>query len=97
MLTSLSVHRDLNFYLYIGGAEGLLPRSRTPASSGRLDPGRPEHLVPADAAEAEQFIDIVQADPAVETAVGFTGGRGTNSANVFVAEAPRTSALAPRR
>jgi len=31
---------------------------------------------------------IVQADPAVANVVGFTGGRGTNSANVFVALKP---------
>ncbi|MBB5762020.1 efflux RND transporter permease subunit [Methylorubrum rhodesianum] len=31
---------------------------------------------------------IVQADPAVESIVGFTGGRGTNSANVFVGLKP---------
>ncbi len=31
---------------------------------------------------------IVGADPAVESIVGYTGGRGTNSANVFVGLKP---------
>ncbi|MFF8802457.1 MULTISPECIES: efflux RND transporter permease subunit [unclassified Methylobacterium] len=36
----------------------------------------------------ERASAIVQADPAVESIVGFTGGRGTNSANVFVGLKP---------
>ncbi|MGU3594171.1 efflux RND transporter permease subunit, partial [Methylobacterium brachiatum] len=36
-----------------------------------------------------QATAIVQADPAVDSVVGFTGGRGTNSANVFVGLKPR--------
>jgi len=34
--------------------------------------------------------DIVRKDPAVADVVGFTGGRGTNSANVFVSLKPRS-------
>ena len=42
----------------------------------------------AMSAKLRQFIDIVQHDPAVDSVVGFTGGRQTNSRFVFVALKP---------
>jgi multidrug efflux pump len=37
----------------------------------------------------QQFINIIKADPAVETVGGFAGGQATNSGNVFVTLKPR--------
>jgi multidrug efflux pump len=43
---------------------------------------------PAMKKKLEQLQSIVQSDPAVDTVVGFTGGRALNTANVFVALKP---------
>ena len=49
-------------------------RSRTRAHEGS-DSGRPGHLVSGDGQDAcAQMVDIVDADPAVDTVNGFTGG-----------------------
>jgi multidrug efflux pump subunit AcrB len=51
MMLVLARDLGLNVYLYVVVPKGFFPQQDT----GRLvgDPGRPEHLVPADAAEAD--------------------------------------------
>ncbi|UMY17485.1 efflux RND transporter permease subunit [Methylobacterium organophilum] len=77
----------LNVYLYVIVPKGFFPEQDTGQLMGGIQADQrisfqamKEKLTRASA--------IVQADPAVESVVGFTGGRGTNSANVFVGLKP---------
>ncbi len=82
----------LSGYLYMTIPKGFFPQQ---------DTGRLTGSIQADQAisfqrmsqKLQQFIAIVKSDPAVEDAVGFTGGGQTNSGSVFVALKP----LAERR
>jgi multidrug efflux pump len=86
MLILLAV-LGLNFYLFYAVPKGFFPQQDT----GRLIGG-----IQADQSisfqlmrqKLTQFISIVQSDPAVDSAVGFTGGRQTNSGFVFVSLKP---------
>jgi multidrug efflux pump len=77
----------LNFYLYIKIPKGFFPQQDT----GRIVGG-----IQADQSISFQrmrqklakFVSIVESDPAVESAVGFTGGFQTNSGSVFIALKP---------
>ena len=77
----------LNIYLFIIVPKGFFPQQDT----GRLIGG-----IQADQSisfqlmrqKMAQFMSIVQSDPAVGTAVGFTGGRQTNSGFVFLSLKP---------
>jgi len=77
----------LNGYLYVVIPKGFFPQQ---------DTGRLVGSIQADQAisfqlmsqKLGQFIDIVKSDPAVETAVGFTGGGQTNSGFMFVSLKP---------
>ncbi len=77
----------LNVYLFVIIPKGFFPQQDTGALMG---------MVQADQATSFQSMRtklariqaIVQHDPAVATVVGFTGGRQTNNANLFVALKP---------
>jgi multidrug efflux pump len=77
----------LNVYLYIIIPKGFFPQQ---------DTGRLVGAIQADQSisfqlmqqKLTQFITIIKNDPAVDTAVGFTGGGQTNSGFVFVALKP---------
>ena len=77
----------LNFYLYDSIPKGFFPQQ---------DTGRLVGLIQADQSisfqlmqqKLTQFVTIIKNDPAVETAVGFTGGGQTNSGFVFVSLRP---------
>jgi multidrug efflux pump len=77
----------LNFYLYIVIPKGFFPQQ---------DTGRMVGSIQADQSisfqlmqqKLTQFVTIVKSDPAVETAVGFTGGGQTNSGFMFVSLKP---------
>jgi len=77
----------LNFYLY-----GVIPKGFFP----QQDTGRLVGSIQADQSvsfqlmqqKLAQFVNIIKSDPAVETAVGFTGGGQTNSGFVFVSRKP---------
>jgi multidrug efflux pump len=79
----LAVVLGLNFYLYDVIPKGFFPQQ---------DTGRLVGSIQADQSisfqlmqkKLTQFITIIKNDPAVETAVGFTGGGQTNSGFVFV-------------
>ncbi|PWJ86431.1 multidrug efflux pump [Pseudaminobacter salicylatoxidans] len=78
----------LNAYLYVTIPKGFFPQQ---------DTGRLVGSIQADQAisfqlmsqKLSRFIDIVKSDPAVETAVGFTGGGQTNSGFMFVTLKPQ--------
>jgi multidrug efflux pump len=77
----------LNFYLY-----GIIPKGFFP----QQDTGRVIGIIQADQSisfqlmqqKLTQFVKILKSDPAVETAVGFTGGGQTNSGFMFVSLYP---------
>ena len=77
----------LNVYLYIIIPKGFFPQQ---------DTGRLVGSIQADQSisfqlmqqKLTQFVTIIKNDPAVETAVGFTGGGQTNSGFVFVSLHP---------
>ncbi|HUH84236.1 MAG TPA: efflux RND transporter permease subunit [Stellaceae bacterium] len=77
----------LNVYLFDKIPKGFFPQQDT----GRLIGG-----IQADQSisfqlmqkKLKQFISIIRADPAVQTVVGFTGGRQTNSGFVFIGLKP---------
>jgi multidrug efflux pump len=79
----------LNFYLY-----GAIPKGFVP----QQDSGRLVGSIQADQSisfqlmqeKLQQFVTIIKQDPAVETAVGFTGGGQTNSGFVFATLRPRS-------
>jgi multidrug efflux pump len=77
----------LNFYLYDIIPKGFFPQQ---------DTGRVIGVIQADQSisfqlmqqKLTQFVTIIKNDPAVETAVGFTGGGQTNSGFMFVSLLP---------
>ena len=77
----------LNFYLYDVVPKGFFPQQ---------DTGRIVGFIQADQSisfqlmqqKLAQFVSIMKKDPAVETAVGFTGGGQTNSGFMFVSLTP---------
>ncbi|HWD60016.1 MAG TPA: efflux RND transporter permease subunit [Stellaceae bacterium] len=89
VLLVLAITVALNVFLFFEVPKGFFPQQDT----GRMIGG-----IQADQAisfqlmreKLQQFIAIVRSDPAVEAAVGFTGGGQTNSGFVFVALKPLT-------
>ena len=87
MMLVLAAVLGLNFYLYDVIPKGFFPQQ---------DTGRLVGSIQADQSisfqlmqqKLTQFITIIKSDPAVETAVGFTGGGQTNSGFVFVSLRP---------
>ncbi|MEP9373683.1 efflux RND transporter permease subunit [Mesorhizobium sp. KR1-2] len=77
----------LNGYLYVTIPKGFFPQQ---------DTGRLVGTIQADQAisfqlmseKLAQFVDIVKKDPAVDTAVGFTGNTQTNSGFMFISLKP---------
>ncbi len=78
----------LNVYLYIIVPKGFFPEQDTGQMMGGIQADQ-RISFQSMKQKLEQATAIVQADPAVDSVVGFTGGRGTNSANVFVGLKPR--------
>jgi multidrug efflux pump len=83
----------INFYLYIIIPKGFFPQQDTGRMSGYIQ-GDQSISFQLMRPKMAQFIDILLKDPAVETAVGYTGGGGgygggqTNGAFVSVALKP---------
>ena len=88
-LTALSVFIaiGLTVYGYIIVPKGFFPDQDTGQLMGGLQADQ-RISFQSMKDKLERASAIVQADPAVESIVGFTGGRGTNSANVFVGLKP---------
>ena len=78
----------LNVYLYVIVPKGFFPDQDTGQLMGGI---QADQRISFQSMEQKlrETCAIVQADPAVDSVVGFTGGRGTNSANVFVGLKPR--------
>jgi multidrug efflux pump len=77
----------LNFYLYDAIPKGFFPQQDTGRLVGSIqaDQSISFQLMQQKLA---QFVTIIKNDPAVEAAVGFTGGGQTNSGFVFVSLRP---------
>ncbi|NMM02242.1 nodulation protein [Paraburkholderia sp. RP-4-7] len=77
----------LNIYMYIAIPKGFFPQEDT----GRLIGGiQADQSISFQAMEPKlrQIMKIIGADPAVDSVVGFTGGRQTNTGSVYVALKP---------
>ncbi len=87
MILTLIVVLVLNGYLYYIIPKGFFPQQDTGRIVGSIqaDQSISFQLMQKKLA---QFIGIIKSDPAVETAVGFTGGGQTNSGFVFVSLRP---------
>ncbi len=90
VMAILAATIGLNIYLYVAIPKGFFPQQ---------DTGNLVGSVQADQATSFQSMrgklralqTIVQADPAVASVVGYTGGRQTNSANMYVALRPESA------
>jgi multidrug efflux pump len=87
MMMILAVVIGLNGYLYSVIPKGFFPQQDTGRLVGSIqaDQSISFQLMQQKLA---QFVGIIKKDPAVETAVGFTGGGQTNSGFVFVSLLP---------
>jgi multidrug efflux pump len=79
----------LNVYLYVVVPKGFFPDQDTGRLMGGIQ-GAQDVSFQSLEKKLAQFVDIVMADPAVDTLVGFTGGQGgtTNTGRIFVALKP---------
>ncbi|MCJ2137628.1 efflux RND transporter permease subunit [Methylobacterium sp. J-026] len=87
VLLSLLATVGLNVYLYVIVPKGFFPEQDTGQMMGGIQADQRISFQSMEQ-KLKQATAIVGADPAVESVVGFTGGRGTNSANVFVGLKP---------
>ncbi|WP_449410560.1 efflux RND transporter permease subunit [Methylobacterium komagatae] len=87
VLLTLLATVGLNVYLYVIVPKGFFPEQDTGQMMGGI---QADQRISFQSMERKltEATRIVGADPAVESVVGFTGGRGTNSANVFVGLKP---------
>jgi multidrug efflux pump len=83
----LAVVLGLNFYLYDVIPKGFFPQQDTGRITGSIQADQSISFQLMQQ-KLTQFITILKSDPAVETAVGFTGGGQTNSGFVFVSLRP---------
>ncbi|HLJ63871.1 MAG TPA: efflux RND transporter permease subunit [Stellaceae bacterium] len=82
MVALLFVVLGLNIYLFNIVPKGFFPQQDSGRISGGLQ-GDQSISFQAMRLKLEQFMAIVKADPDVESLVGFTGGRQTNSGLLF--------------
>lgn len=77
----------LNVYLYIAAPKGFFPQQDTGQINGGL---RADRSISFQAMQGklQQLVDIIRADPAVDTVVGFTGGSRAGGGFVFVSLKP---------
>jgi multidrug efflux pump len=87
MMLVFSVTVGLSVYLYVVIPKGFFPQQDTGRLIGSIqaDQSISFQLMQQKLA---QFVSTIKKDPAVETAVGFTGGGQTNSGFVFVSLLP---------
>ena len=82
----------LNLTLYVVVPKGFFPRQDTGQLSGRIVADQSSSFQ-SMRLKLERFVQVVQADPAVDSVVGYTGGAQRNTASIFVTLKP----LAVRR
>ncbi len=87
VLLSLLAVIGLNVYLFIVIPKGFFPQQDTGRIFGNI---RADQNISFQAMREKlgRYLDIIGADPAVESVVGFTGGNQTNSAIVFLSLKP---------
>ena len=87
MMLVLAAVLGLNFYLYDVIPKGFFPQQDTGRLTGSIQADQSISFQLMQK-KLTQFISIIKNDPAVETAVGFTGNGQTNSGFVFVSLKP---------
>ena len=89
MMVLLAATIGLNVYLYIIVPKGFFPQQDTGRLTGSI---RADQSISFQAMQQklQHFIDVVGKDPAVDKAMGFTGGGQRNNANMFVSLKPLT-------
>ena len=87
MMLVLAAVLGPNFYLYSVIPKGFFPQQDTGRLTGSIQADQSISFQLMQK-KLTQFITIIKSDPAVETAVGFTGGGQTNSGFVFVSLKP---------
>src|SRR6201992_769301 len=96
----LAATLGLNFYLYGAVPKGFVPQQDTGLLIGSIQADQRTSFQLMQQ-KLTQFIDIVKSDPAVDTAVGFTGGSGpgpgasTNTGTVFASLKPLSERKLP--
>jgi multidrug efflux pump len=86
----------LNAWLFVAVPKGFFPQQ----DSGQLNGGmRADQSISFDQMQAKlrQLVDIIRADPAVDTVVGFTGGSRAGGGFMFVNLKPRGRGAGERR
>jgi multidrug efflux pump len=78
----------LNVYLYIIVPKGFFPQQDTGRIVGGIQADQSTSFQ-AMKGKFSEMMRIVQADPAVESVAGFTGGRQTNSGFMFISLKPK--------
>jgi len=91
-LTVAAITVCVNIYLYVVVPKGFFPQQDTGRLTGGIQADQ-DTSFQAMQQKLAQFVAIVMADPAVDTAVGFTGGSGgsgggTNTGRMFVSLKP---------
>ena len=79
----------LNAYLYIIVPKGFFPQQDTGRIVGGIQADQSTSFQ-AMKGKFSEMMRVVQADPAVESVAGFTGGRQTNSGFMFISLKPKT-------
>jgi multidrug efflux pump len=79
----------LNFYLFAVIPKGFIPQEDTGRLIGNLQ-GDQSISFQAMSDKLRRLSVIIQADPAVDSVVGYTGGRQTNSGFLFIGLKPRS-------
>jgi multidrug efflux pump len=87
VLTILLATVVTNFYLYTVVPKGFFPQQDTGRINGGIQ-GDQSISFQLMRQKLQQFISIIQKDPAVDTVVGFTGGGQTNGGFVFMSLKP---------
>ena len=77
----------LSIYLYVIVPKGFFPQQDTGRLGGMLQAAQDISFT-AMSHKMDQFVKIIQQDPAVETVTAFAGGRGVNTGGGFVTLKP---------
>ncbi|ACC70955.1 efflux RND transporter permease subunit [Paraburkholderia phymatum] len=88
ILTVLLLTIALNIWLYIVVPKGFFPQQDTGRLVGGIQADQSTSFQ-AMKVKFSEMMKIVQANPAVDSVVGFTGGRQTNSGFMFVSLKPK--------
>jgi multidrug efflux pump len=88
MMLLLAATICLNFYLYSVVPKGFFPQQDTGRLVGNIQADQSISFQ-AMRTKVDRFVEVVRADPAVETVVAFTGGQQRNRAFMFVTLKPR--------